>query len=69
MDTLIGKIATIITALILVFGTGLLLAWRAMWLWNWVVVLKFGLPTLNYWETWALMVLCSVLFKSTTSIK
>ena len=41
------------------FFTGLLV-W---WLWNWLMPLLFGLPTLTYIQAWGISWLCSLLFK------
>jgi magnesium-transporting ATPase (P-type) len=34
-----------------------------MLLWNWLMPYIFGLPTLDYWQAWGLLILCSILFK------
>lgn len=34
-----------------------------MWLWNWLMPMIFGLPTLTYWQAWGLVILFHILFK------
>ncbi|MBN1438234.1 MAG: hypothetical protein JW929_02400 [Anaerolineales bacterium] len=34
-----------------------------MLLWNWLMPEIFGLPTIDYWKAWGLMVLSWILFK------
>jgi hypothetical protein len=35
-----------------------------MLLWNWLMPEIFGLPTLDYWKAWGLLILCWILFKN-----
>jgi hypothetical protein len=44
-------------ALLALFG------WFVMLLWNWLMPEIFGLPTLDYWKAWGLLILCSILFR------
>ncbi|MFP4548993.1 MAG: hypothetical protein ACLFQM_12740 [Fidelibacterota bacterium] len=34
-----------------------------MWLWNWLMPVIFGLPTITYWQAWGLVILFHILFK------
>lgn len=55
---------TIILIVGLTFGGLCLDAWTVMLLWNWVVpVLWIGAPTLTFWTSMGLTVLCTLLFK------
>lgn len=56
---LIGIPAIIIITLIAVFPF--------MWMWNWLIPMKFGLPTLDFWEALVLLLICNLLFKSSTT--
>lgn len=38
-----------------------------MLLWNWLMPSIFDLPAINFWQAYGLTVLCSVLFKPSTS--
>jgi hypothetical protein len=40
-----------------------------MLLWNWLVPTIFGLGTITYLQGWGLSVLCSFLFKNSTTLK
>jgi hypothetical protein len=40
-----------------------LLGWAVMALWNFAIPDIFGLKRLDYWKAWALLVLCTILFK------
>jgi len=33
-----------------------------MWLWNWLMPVIFGLPTIGFWQALGLLVLTSILF-------
>ena len=44
-------------ALALVFGL------IVMALWNWIMPIIFGLPTITYWQAWGLVLLAHILFK------
>ena len=55
-----------------IFGTiivivivALLVGLPVMWLWNWLMPVIFGLPTITYLQAYGLMLLSSFLFKST----
>lgn len=52
----------------LIIGLSAALAAIVMALWNWVMVSIFGLPAISFWLAWGLMILCSILFKSTARI-
>jgi membrane protein required for beta-lactamase induction len=36
-------------------------------LWNWLMPVIFGLPTIGFWQALGLCALCSLLFKSSSS--
>ena len=42
----------------------LLFGFVVMWLWNWLMPVIFGLPTITFWQAWGLVVLSHILFKS-----
>ena len=39
----------------------LLLTFRAMWLWNWIMPYLFGIPCITYWMMFGLLVLLMIL--------
>ncbi len=49
-----------------ILGIGLLALFGliVMLLWNWLMPEIFGLPRLDYWKAWGLLVLCWILFKN-----
>ena len=55
-------------ALALAIGLSAVFAAIVMVLWNWVMVSIFGLPALSFWLAWGLMILCGILFKSSSRI-
>lgn len=73
--TLPGIVGGIVTVAVIVLVLGVIIAWPVMWLINWLfapsfLTLVFGVPHIGFWQTWALMVICGVLFKgSSTSSK
>lgn len=47
---------------------GFFMAWVVMLLWN-CLAPAFNLPELTYWQSFALYMLCTILFKSVSSSK
>ena len=52
--TVLGAIAAV--------GFGLLFGWIVVWLWNWLMPLIFGLPTITFWQGVGLFILAKLLF-------
>jgi hypothetical protein len=44
-------------------GMLFLLGWVFMSLWNWLMPTIFGLPAIDFWQGWGLMLLSWILFK------
>jgi hypothetical protein len=66
MSEIIGKV------LGFVFSLGVLLALftlPTMWLWNWLMPYIFGLPTINVWQSFGLLLLTGLLFKNVSTNK
>lgn len=61
--TLIGGF---ISLTFVVFFVGLLSAWPVELLWNWLVPVLFKGPTVTIWQAWGLLILCGLLFKSSS---
>ena len=70
-----AKISIILLAVLGIFGIALvfavILAFPVMWLWNGCLVgLVVGInPITSFWQAFGLMLLCSLLFKSSSSSK
>jgi hypothetical protein len=70
-----GAVATIVAVLFVVAIVLVIVTWPLMLLINWLfapslLLAIFGVSHLGFWQTWALMFICSVLFgKSTSSSK
>ena len=62
-------LVVIAAGILLVCVVGLLLSLPLMWLWNWLMPIIFGLPTLTWLQSWGLLVLCGFLFKNSTVSK
>lgn len=62
-------ILIIVLALALVFGFLCLEGWIVMLLWNAVIVSVFGAPTLSFWLSVGILLLCNILFKSVVHSK
>lgn len=58
-------VGAFVVGMILIVTLSALLAFPVMWLWNYVIPDLFKVPELTFWKSWALMVLCGFLFKST----
>ena len=72
-DTFITGLLTIIMGFILLLLTsiifGALTGVFVYWLWNWLMPTIFGLHTITWFQAWGLMVLSSLLFKSSSYSK
>jgi phosphate/sulfate permease len=69
IGAIILTICAVVGCLIGYFGVMCLQSWLVMLLWNWVAVELFGAPVLSFWVAFGLRWLCSLLFKSKTSVK
>lgn len=47
----------------------LALGWPVQLLWNWLMPVIFGLPTISFWQSAGLMLLVSILFRWNISVK
>ncbi|WP_425077499.1 hypothetical protein [Psychroserpens sp. S379A] len=54
-------IGMIIFGAIFIAGLAILFGFIIMWLWNWLMPMIFGLPTLNYWEAVGVFILFKIL--------
>lgn len=62
---LVFRVGSLIILIVLLYmGIGLILAFPLMWLWNYTLPdLTNGIiTTIEYWQAWALIVICSILF-------
>jgi hypothetical protein len=52
----------VVLGIIGAFFFGLLFGWVIVWLWNWLMPMIFGLPTITFWQGVGLFVLAKILF-------
>ena len=50
------------TVVVIVLIAAAVLAFVGMLLWNWLMPMIFGLPTIGYFEFWGLCILASIIF-------
>ena len=72
MSRIIPAIITMIFALAVIVLFGVLAALPVMWLWNYLLtgeasIIGAPLPALDFWHAWSVLVLSSILFKSSNS--
>ncbi len=53
-------------ALVILIGWDLLMAYPLMWAWNYAMPPVFGLKMISYWQSFSLLVVSSLLIKSTS---
>jgi hypothetical protein len=58
-----------LSSFVLVFVASFLMAYPLMWAWNYVIPFVFGLPKINVIHSFCLMIVSSILLKSTISNK
>ena len=46
-----------------------LFAWIVMLLWNWLMPIIFLLPKVTFWQSWGLVILFGLLFRSNINYK
>ena len=63
-STLMGVGLVVLTFLAL---WSLLIGLPTMWLWNWLMPVIFGLPTIGFWQSVGLVFLSGIFFKSNTT--
>jgi len=63
METLIKFLGIVALAIIV----DLLLAFPTMWLWNWLMPIIFGLVKITFLQALGINVLCSILFKNSST--
>lgn len=61
-------VCAVVGGLAACFGLMCFKSWLVMLLWNWVAVDLFGAPILSFWAAFGLRWLCSLLFKSSTTV-
>jgi type VI protein secretion system component VasF len=67
MEKTSEAIGIFVIALVTAVVLSLIFGWFVMLLWNWLMPLIFGLTTLTYWQSVGLSMLCSFLFKSSST--
>ena len=70
-DTLSGclvAIVGILFSLAIVVGWAFLISLPVMWLWNWLMPMLFGLPTLTWVQALGLNLLCGFLFRTSVNV-
>lgn len=67
MDSL-TKITFAVLGILVAFIIGsIFVALPVMLLWNWLIPVIFGLPSISFWQALGLSLLSSLLFKSSSS--
>lgn len=70
MQALLTVIFGIFMVVVMVVAFGLLCSLPVMWLWNGCLVdVVSGVHTITWLQAWGIMVLCGLLFKSSTTSK
>lgn len=64
MNKLRKNFTMIIMVVIIALAFTLIFCYPMMLLWNWLMPVIFGLPTITFWQMFGLLVLFNFLFKS-----
>jgi hypothetical protein len=67
MDTFAKLMGVGLVVLAFLAVWALLIGFPTMWLWNWLMPVIFGLPTIGFWQAVGLVFLSGIFFKSTTT--
>ena len=65
---LLAVLVGLLFGVVVIFLWSSILALPVMWLWNALIPELFGLPKFGFWDAWQLLLLCSFLFKSHTTV-
>lgn len=66
MDKILAVVVIALGVFAAALFLGFLLAFPVMWLWNYGFAGGLGLPRIDVYHAWAISVLCSWLFKSSS---
>lgn len=72
METLANILTVVGLVLLALFVASVfsfLIAFPIMWLWNFVMPDLFHFPVISYWQSWALLMLSTLLFRPMISEK
>ena len=59
---IIGKFIIVLIALTIL--NFVLFTLPLMWLWNWLMPMIFGLPVITFWQSFGIIIISNLLFKS-----
>jgi hypothetical protein len=62
MKRFLETVGSVFVGLILIVVIALITGILVMLLWNWLMPVIFGLPQINFWQSWGLMCLLGFLF-------
>lgn len=63
------RLGILLTALCMAFVLSLILALPVLWIWNSTLPEVLGAKEITWWSAWKLSMLCSILFKSSITLK
>ena len=66
MDKVAESFMVVAAFLLVLVVMGLVIGFPLMWLWNWLMPVVFGLPTITFYQAVGLYLLCGVLFNQTS---
>jgi len=58
-------VGVVISVIMITIFFNFVFALPVMWLWNWLMPVIFGLGEITFFQALGLMILCSLLFKTT----
>jgi len=64
MNNFIAIISAILILIFTISVFAIIIVFPFMWLWNWLMPTIFGLIKINIWQSLGLIILSSILFKS-----
>lgn len=67
MEKLLAAVFVFVMFVVIVVLMGALCALPVMWLWNGILPNLFAFPHIGFLQSWGLLILCGLLFKSSSS--
>jgi len=69
LKLLMKAIEALLIATLYILFWALIIGLPVMWVWNWIMPYLFQLQHINFWQSWGVLFLSGVLFKSNTFTK
>lgn len=64
LEKISSSVIIVLTVIVLAFIFAIILSYPVMLLWNWLMPMIFGLIQITFWQSFGILLLSNLLFKS-----